>query len=501
MFNKNDKVQLEIIDITDEGLGVAKFNCQVFFVKNALPYDKVSAVITKITKNIIYAKCINIIEKSKYRVNSKCDIANSCGGCQLINLDYKYQLEFKKKLVFDKLMKIGDINIEKFYDEMIGMSSPCHYRNKMQVPFSFDKNKDIVFGFYVGRTHHIVPFNYCMVGFTGAEKMLNVIKDALNKFNIPIYDENEKKGVFREVFLRSGNNSNEVSLVYIINDKDFKKNITLYKNFDECVRKRYLEIISNDDIKYIDTSNNSVFAKAKAEYCGNYHTGHLDKGLNREAHNIITTALNINTSDNNVILGNINYILYGDGYINDNIGDIKYHISIESFYQVNKVMTKKLYDKIVEYGEFNKTENVLDLYSGIGTISLYISKFVSSVTGIEIVKKAVDDAISNSKLNNINNAKFIYADLCKNNDDLDLLKKTYDTIIVDPPRKGLDEKTIDLIIKLSPKKLIYVSCNPATLARDLKEICINNYNIIKLSNVDMFPHTTHVESIVLLSRV
>lgn len=466
MYNKNDIVQLEIIDITDEGLGVAKLNNQVFFVKNALPYDKVSVVITKITKNIIYAKCIDIIEKSKNRVNSKCDIANSCGGCQLINLDYKYQLEFKKKLVFNKLQKIGNINIENIYDEMIGMNSPFHYRNKMQVPFFLDKDKNIVFGFYAGRTHHIVPFNFCMVGFTGAQKILNVIKDALIKFNISIYNENKKDGIFREVFLRSGNNTNEVSLVYIINDKDFKKNIISYKKFDEYVREKYTGSIFNSEIKY----------------------------------NIVTTALNINTSDNNVILGNINYILYGDGYINDNIGDIKYHISIESFYQVNKEMTKKLYDKIVEYGEFNKTENVLDLYSGIGTISLYISNLVSSVTGIEIIKKAVDCAISNSKLNNIKNAKFIYADLSKNNDDLIFLKKSYDTIIVDPPRKGLDEKTVDLVLKLSPKKIIYVSCNPATLARDLKEICSNNYNIIKLANVDMFPHTTHVESVVLLAR-
>lgn len=466
MYKKNDVIKLDINDLTDEGLGIARYDGQVFFVKGALPFDKVEAIITKITPNIIFAKTINIIEKSKYRIKTKCKNADSCGGCQLIELDYNYQLDFKKKLVLNKIKKLGGIDVSSYYDEMIAISVPYHFRNKMQVPFSINKNNEIIYGFYAGRTHCIVPFNYCFVGFSGAELILNIIKNALIEFNISIYNEENHTGIFREVYLRCGNNSNEVSLAYIINDDEYDKKINFYKKFDEKVRNNYKNI----------------------------------KNIEYKKNEIITTALNINTSNNNVILGKRNYILYGSGYINDSIGDILYRVSIESFYQVNIEMTHKLYDKIVEYGEFSKNERVLDLFSGIGTISLYIAKYVISVTGIEIVRKAVEDAIENAKINNITNVNFICADLNNEKFGIDISKVIYDIVIVDPPRKGLDISIINFINMILPKKLIYVSCDPATLARDLKILSNNNYKIIKISNVDMFPHTTHVETICLMLR-
>ncbi len=499
-YKKNDILELDIVDMTTEGLGIGKVDGQVFFVKDAIIGDKVEVIITKVTSNINYAKATTIIEESPYRVESQCFVANACGGCKLLNLDYKKQLELKKKYVFDCLSKIGKFNIvaeesvgastASPYGGIFGMDSPYNFRNKMQVPYAV-RNGKIIYGFYAGRTHHVVEFKKCLAGFEGAECILEVIKSALEKFHISIYDERIYSGVFREVMLRKGNESGEISITYILNDKNYEKNLELYKKFDEYIVLNCNPIVEN---------------KSGSKTC-----------------KLVTSTININTSQNNVIFGNKNIILRGPGYISDTIGATKYHISPESFYQVNSKLTKVLYDKILEYTDFNGDENVLDLYCGIGTISLYIARKVNKVVGIEIVDKAIENAKENVKINGINNAVFICSDVVNAGTDKSLKVNDesaskddninyFDTVIVDPPRKGLDNSTIDYIKRLAPKKVIYVSCNPSTLARDLDllchsepefrmgELCEPVYNLVKLANVDMFPHTMHVETVALLSR-
>ena len=484
-YNKNEKVELTITDMTKEGLGISKISGQVFFVKDAIIGDKVVANITKVTKNIIYAKTIEILKESKLRVKPICDIANACGGCQLLCLNVIEQLKLKYAYVTQCLKNIGkfDTNKDILADGLSFHIDPKYFRNKMQVPFA-KSNGEIIYGFYAGRTHHIVRFDKCPVGFKNAELILNAIKNSLIKKDISIYDEKTNKGIFREVMLRIGNVSKEVSITYIINDSKYQNNLELYKKFDAEVRKNV---------------ENSIFDVRNDDKYGQSHF------------NIVTSTLNINTNHNNVLFGNTNIVLFGNGYIEDSIGDIKYHISPESFYQVNMEMTKDIYDKVVKFGEFTGNENVLDLYCGIGTISLYISKYVKSVLGIEIVERAIRDAKENAKINNITNANFICADVdtLLNDEKIETELTAFDTIIVDPPRKGLDKNAIDLIKRISPNKIIYVSCDPATLARDLDMLCHDmddtdknaiKYNLKTIANVDMFPHTMHMETIALILK-
>ena len=522
-MKKNDTIKLDISDMTKEGLGLAKVLGQVFFVKDGLVGDKVEAIITKVDKNIVYTKVINILEKSKYRVGSACDISNACGGCQLLNLAYKKQIEIKKSYVLNCLKKIGNINniidndsdnyktsVDKDdgfvrYEGIIEMDTLYNYRNKMQVPFAI-KNGNIIYGFYAGRTHNIIEFDKCKVGFKGADEILKAIKLSLEKYNISVYDEKTHKGIFREVMLRKANNLSDVSITYIINDEHFNKNIAMYKMFDNNV----IEEFKKNHVK-----------EASIEYeKENSITNHFECTP-------VTSTLNINTNSNNVIFGNKNVVLRGNGYIEDKIRDIKFHVSPESFYQVNSFMTKLLYDTIIDFADFIGEENVLDLYCGIGTISLYIAKHVKNVLGIEVVEKAIENAKENASLNNITNVNFLCKDLSSigsneqiasnivenskksanftsaNSEKVVLKNESYDTIIVDPPRKGLDSKTIAFIENVKPKKIIYVSCDPATLSRDLKTLCYDDklYKLERIKNVDMFPHTMHIETIVKLTKV
>lgn len=493
-YKKNDILELDIVDMTNEGLGISKLYGQVFFVKDALIGDKVEALITKITSNIIYAKTTSIIKESKDRVKAECSVANACGGCKILSLNYQKQLELKKKYTLTCMSKIGRFGMSP-YQGVIGANKIYNFRNKMQIPFAM-RDGVIVYGFYAGRTHHIIEFENCVTGFNGSKLILDTIKGALKIFNLSIYDEKTQSGVFREVMLRKGNETGEVSITYILNDNNYKKHFDLYKKFDEYI------------VSTCNSAYHSDESRRRGEHCEPVVT-------------IVTSTININTKNNNTIFGNENIILHGKGYIEDSIGDVKYYISPESFYQVNSEMTKKLYDKIVEYGDFKGDENVLDLYCGIGTISLYVAKKVKSIVGVEVVKKAIENAKENAVLNSIDNAYFLEANLETDGDILDdvvteKFKKGVDVVIVDPPRKGLDELTINYIKKIRPEKLIYVSCNPATLARDLNIFChaemrsdeiVNNdskyepsYRLVNMVNVDMFPHTMHVETVVLMSR-
>ena len=460
---KNEIKKLHIIDFTNQGLGISKDNGLVYFVKNGIVGDYVNCIIVKETKNIIYAKAIDIIQKSPYRVKSKCICAKSCGGCQLLEVRYDKQIEIKKNIVFNNLIKIGKIDKKTILDKFVGfeeIENKYYFRNKIQIPFTKRKNK-IIYGFYANNSHYIIENNNCLIGFKNSNKILDVIKKYLEITNFSIYDEKNKIGIFREVLLRSSNynkNLREISVTFIVNDNNYKKNLKTYKKFSNFLLKQKFE---------------DCFIK--------------------------TIILNINTTNSNVILGNENYILYGDGYIEDSILDVKYQISNNNFYQINMEMTKKLYKSIIDISDVNNQNKVLDLYCGIGTISLLFAKYSKFVLGIEIVDNSIKSALINKKQNQIKNADFLCIDI--ENMDYDEFKKYknfFDIICVDPPRKGLNKNVIDKIVELNPKKIIYVSCDSATLARDINMFNEKNFSVKKIKLFDMFPHTLHVESIVLL---
>lgn len=486
MHNKNDKVKLQIIDINTDGLGIAKlFDIEtnkniVFFVKDGLLGDEVEAIITKVNKNIIFAKTINVINKSQYRVESKCEVSNVCGGCQLLSLDYQKQLDIKKEIVKNNLMNIGKITediLDKANFDIIGMDNPYNFRNKIIVPFGI-RNGEIISGYYAGRTHYIIDNKYCATAFLGHDIVIDIMRELLAKYNISIYDEKSHKGIFRQLMLRKANETNELSATFIINDNNHKKNIEKYKK------------LSCELIERFDKKCNELKYDIK----------------------ISSISININTSINNILLSRDSILLYGNDYIEDkmtlNIDEkdycLKFHISDLSFYQTNIKMTKVLYNTVFEYAKIKNTDRVLDLYCGIGTMTLFASLFAKDVVGVEVIEKAIDNANINSELNSIANARFI----CRNLDNNlpidtreDLLKDSFDVLIVDPPRKGLSDEVKKYIITNRPKRIVYVSCDSATLSRDLNEILsVTDYKIKNVKVVDMFAHTMHVETVCLLSN-
>ena len=485
MYKKNDIVKLEIIDMSFEGLGIAKlFDIDtnrniVFFVKDALVGDNVEAVITKVNKNVIYTKALNVLKKSQYRVEPKCNVANVCGGCQLLSLDYKKQLELKKELVKNNLLNIGKLNenvLDKANFDIIRMDNPYNFRNKIIVPFGI-RNEKIISGYYAGRTHYIIDNNYCVTAFKGHEIIIDIMRKLLKDYNISIYDEITHKGIFRQLMLRKANETNELSITFIINDKNYNKNIEKYM-------KLAYELFDN-------------FGKKSAELKYNIK--------------ISSISININTNANNVLLGRESALLYGNDHIEDTITlnvdskecSLRFHISDLSFYQTNIIMTKVLYNTVFEFAKIKSYERVLDLYCGIGTMTLFASLFAKDVVGVEVIEKAIENANKNSALNNIKNVHFICRDL---DSDLlidtkdDIMKENFDVLIVDPPRKGLSDTVKKYIISAKPKRIVYVSCDSATLSRDLNEILsATDYNIQKIKVVDMFAHTMHVETVVLLS--
>lgn len=474
---KNELVKLYIEDMNNDGLGIAKSNGLVFFVKNGLIGDKVLAIITKETKNIIYAKVQQIIEESIYRVNPICNVSDSCGGCQLDKLDFDKQIELKVNLVKKNLKNIGkidEITIENAYDGVIYENNILHYRNKIEIPLCKRNNK-IISGFYAKRTHYIIENDNCPISFEGSQVIIDIIKKALKKANCSIFDETTKKGNFKEIFLRKSNNKNSVSIVLIVKELKYNLKIAYYKKISDLI----LNTIKN----------------FKCDL------------------NVENIYLNINNNDDNTLLGDKFILLYGNKYLTDKLNDINFNIMPQSFYQINNKMTEKLYNVVVSYLDINKNQNILDLYCGIGTITLILSKYCNIVCGFEIVEQAIICSFENAKQNNIKNAYFKCLDVNDiSNNNSDIVIKNYkgdkqnfndikfDTICIDPPRKGLDKNIINYILNISPQKIIYVSCDSATLSRDLNIFLNNGYELKKIKLVDMFSYTMHVETVVLLTR-
>lgn len=442
MFKKNDKLELEIIDVTEKGIGVAKKENLVFFVIGAVTGDIVEALILKVTKNIIFAKTLKILKFSKYREKHDVSVHEKCGACTLFNLNYQKQIEFKKKTVENNLKKIAKIGVE--IEDIIQSVDKTNYRNKTIYPLAL-KNNEIIYGSYSINSHNIINNRYCLIQNKRVDDLMYNIAKLIKKYNISIYDENINKGLLRNVYIRISNYTKEISLTFVINADKIDNNFIL-----EC----------------------------------------------KDLENITSISININKQKSNTILTDNTMFLYGKHYIEEKIGDIVLRIHPNSFFQVNTKTCELLYKKIVEFANFSKEDKVLDLFSGIGSISLFISKFVKEVKGVEIVDFATKNAIENMKLNNISNAKFETKDANKIKYELN----HFDILIVDPPRKGLEKELIEEINKSNINKMVYVSCDSATLSRDL-EILKNNFEIKKIALVDMFPQTHHVETVVLLSKL
>ena len=468
-MEKNQIVTIEIEDIGNDGEGIGKVDGYTLFVKGAVVGDVAKVKVLKAKKTYGYAKIEELFTSSSDRVEPKCAVAGKCGGCQLQHLSYERQLAYKEDKVKNCLQRIGGMaveEIEQVIEPIIGMETPFYYRNKAQYPVGMDKQGNPIMGFYAGHSHNIIECMDCAIQEPVNTVILPVIRDFMKMYQISAYEEETGKGLLRHILTRVGFKTREVMVCLIINGRKFPH----IKKLVEKVKV----VVEN----FKDSSGQG---------------GYVLKSL----------CLNINTEKTNVILGNEILPVYGETYITDYIGDIKYQISPLSFYQVNPKQTIKLYEKALEYANLNGNEIVWDLYCGIGTISLFLAKKAGKVYGVEIIPQAIDDAKNNAIINGITNAEFFVGAA------EDVMPKKYkesngtmqaDVIVVDPPRKGCEESLLDTIVQMQPEKVVYVSCDPATLARDVKYLRGRGYEVGKVCPVDQFGHSGHVETVVKLSR-
>ena len=513
-MQKNDIFEIKITDMGVNGEGIGHHDGMTFFIKDALIGDVITARVTKLKKNYGYARVEEIKSPSTFRIEPKCELHRRCGGCQIQALDYVRQLQFKEDKVKGNLVRIGGFSeelLDKIMLPIVGMQEPYRYRNKAQFPVGYGKDGEIISGFYASRSHNIIDVEDCMLGVPVNKDILDVIKRWMRKYDIEPYDENSGKGLLRHVLIRYGFTTEEIMVCLIINGRKL-------------------------------TASEELIAELTKI-----------KGMT-------SISININTKNTNVILGDETQCIWGQPYITDHIhlrkcpnysqwmgpiveddafeftgSDVAYHISPQSFYQVNPIQTEKLYSTAVEFAGLTGNESVWDLYCGIGTISLFLSQKARQVYGVEIVPQAIEDAKNNAVLNGITNASFFVGkaeevlpefyenamagavqsdvnaevntnvsvakvDTDMSTPEVETDMSAPDVIVVDPPRKGCDEKCLDTMIKMHPKKIVYVSCDSATLARDLRVLCEGGYELKKVQAFDQFAHTLHVETVVLLSH-
>lgn len=448
MIKKNEEYITKIIDYGMDGEGITKIDDFTIFVPNAMKNEKVRILIIKVQKNYGYGKLLEIIEKSQYRVTPDCTTYNRCGGCEMRHIDYDETLNIKQEKVQNLINK--NLKQKVKVEKTVGMGNPYNYRDKAIYPVGLNKQNEVTVGVYAKRTHEIVQIQNCLIQSEISQKIAFSIQKFIIEKQIPVYNESTNEGLFRHIVIRIGVRTHEIMCVLVINGKK----IPYEQELVEMLVKTY---------------------------------------------NVKTIVKNINTKNTNVILGSENIMLHGDGYIYDVLGDYTFKISTMSFYQVNPVQTELLYNEAIEMANLQKDEILFDLYCGIGTIGIFASKYVKKVYGIEIVEDAIKDAKENAKINNVNNIEFLTGDVEKTFTSLMEKKQIYpDVVFVDPPRKGLDETTIKNIFAVEPKKIIYISCNPATLARDLAKF-EEKYEIKKIQPVDMFPFSTHIETVTVLT--
>ena len=445
---KNKEYVVEIIDNGFEGEGIAKINDFTIFVPNAIKGEKVKILIVKVLKSYGYGKIIDLLEKSIDRVKSDCDTYKRCGGCSLRHIKYEKTLEMKQNAVQSLVNKFLKNKIE--VQKTLGMENPYYYRNKAQYPVGKNSEGKAQIGVFANRTHEIIPIQECYIQNKKSQEVAKFVIEFINANNISVYNEKTRKGLVRHIVTKVGIKTNEIMCVLVINGKEIPKE------------------------KELVTEVTKKFPEVK------------------------TIVKNINTQNTNVVMGKENIVIYGNGYIKDQLGKYIFKISPHSFYQVNPIQAENLYNIGVQAANISKNDIVFDLYCGIGTISLFMAQYAKKVYGIEIVEQAIQDAKENAKINNIENAEFIAGDVENVLDDLINVKKVIpDVIMIDPPRKGMDNKSVENILNIKPKKLVYISCNPATLVRDLAKF-EEEYEVKTIKPVDMFPFTSHVECVSVL---
>lgn len=442
---KNDYIEVEFEDLTHDGAGVAKVDGYPLFVKNALPGEKAKIKVVKVNKGYGFGRLEEILEQSPYRVDALCPIYKECGGCQLQHLSYEGQLLAKEKQVRDVLTRIGKLENVKVHP-VLGMSEPWRYRNKAQVPVG-EREGGLIAGFYQQRSHEIIDMEACMIQQEKNDEVVQAVKRICTKYGVTAYNEQRHKGSLRHIMARHGQVTKEVMVVLVTRTPELPNKEKIVKEIVEAV----------EGVKSI--------------------------------------IQNVNSKKTNVILGDETRVLWGEEVIYDLIGNVKFAISSRSFYQVNPEQTKVLYDQALTYAELTGEETVIDAYCGIGTISLFLAQKAKKVYGVEIVPEAIADANRNAELNGIGNVEFAVGEAEV------VIPNWYkegivaDVLVVDPPRKGCDDALLQTIIEMKPKKVVYVSCNPATLARDLRVLEDGGYTTVEVQPVDMFPHTTHCEAV------
>lgn len=451
---KNEIYQVTIEDIGADGEGIGRVDGYTLFIKDAVMGDVVEAKVLKMKKNYGYARLEKILNPSEYRVKPRCPVARTCGGCSIQHLAYDKQLEYKQQKVKNSLERIGKFeHIADKMEAIVGMDDPYFYRNKAQFPVGLDKAGAVVTGFYAGRTHSIIDNTKCYIQAKVNEVVLNKVKEHLKENHIEPYNEGDHTGLLRHILTRVGFVTGEIMVCLVINGNKLPN------------QKQLIDSLC-------------------------------------QVEGMTSISLNINKDKTNRILGDKVITMWGKSSITDYIGDVKYQISPLSFYQVNPVQTKILYEKALEYADLTGEEVVWDLYCGIGTISLFLAQKAKKVYGVDVVEDAIKDAKNNAFINGINNVEFLVGKA------EEILPKHYaddkiyaDVIVVDPPRKGCEEELLKTIVTMKPKKMVYVSCDPGSLARDLKFLCENGYEIDRVGCVDQFCHTVHVEVVTLLQRI
>ncbi|WP_062352778.1 23S rRNA (uracil(1939)-C(5))-methyltransferase RlmD [Bacillus kwashiorkori] len=442
---KNEYIDVAFDDLTHEGFGVGKVEGYPIFVQGALPEEQALIKVIKVNKSFGYGKLVELKSESRYRVNIPESELVKYGGCQLQHMSYEGQLNFKQNYVEQVLKRVGKLS-EVEVLPIIGMEHPTEYRNKAQVPVG-EKDGKLVAGFFKPRTHEIIDTDYSIIQLQEVNEAVKVVKEVCRELNIPPYNEESHTGVLRHIMVRYGIQTGELMVVFITRTNDIPHKKTLI---------------------------------------------HL---LTKRLPKLTSLIQNVNTNKTNVILGEKVIALWGNEVIYDYIGEVKFAISAKSFYQVNPVQTKILYDKALQFAELTGEETVIDAYCGIGTISLFLAKRAKKVYGVEIVADAINDARRNAKLNGISNVQFAVGEAEKVIPMWAEKGIQADVLVVDPPRKGCDEKLLETITTMEPKRIVYVSCNPATLARDLQTLVGAGYKATKVQPVDMFPFTNHVECV------
>lgn len=450
VIEKNEVREGQVIDLTHEGHGVVKLDRYPIFIPNALINETIEYKVIKVKKNFAIGKLIDIKVKSEERVEPPCVYYYKCGGCQLQHMTYQAQLNMKKEQVINLFQRKAGFKDTVIHDT-VGMENPWYYRNKSQIPVGKNDEQNVIMGYYRQRSHQIIDMDECLIQDNIHQEVMNKIKLWFNELNVSTYNEHKKQGLMRHVVIRTGHHSGELMVVFVTNGKKFKQ------------------------------------------------SGIIVEKLLTAFPNIVSIKHNINDTHSNVIMGQTSHTLYGKDEIQDTLSDVTFKINDQSFYQINSVQTEKLYQKAIDYAELQGEETVLDTYCGIGTIGLYMAPKAKHVYGVEIVAEAIADAQQNATLNQFENTTFV----CGKAEEVILKWKADgikpDVVMVDPPRKGCDESFLDTLLELNPRKIVYISCNPSTQQRDAQQLA-TQYKLTQITPVDMFPHTTHVETVAQFER-